>query len=181
MKVISDLFLEESALSGDIELKTGSFVTDTGKEDTGEILILGGFTAAYRCRDTTGFLNYSQESHKLYALSALPSRHIRKNLNQYMDGKSDGVYIDISRGGALRQITHRQSLLDQIRAGGLLVWPILGLGILALIITLERLFFLGRVHANADRVMGKVNELAAQGKWQQCDNMVGNEKKVPVF
>ena len=181
MKVVSDLFLEESSLSGDIELKTGTFISDTGREDTGEILILGGFTAAYRSRDTTGFLNYSQESGKLYALSALPPRHIRKNLNQYMDGRSDAVYIDISRGGALRQIAHRQSLSDQIKSGGLLVWPILALGVLALIITFERLLFLGKVHANADQVMGKVNDLAAQGQWEACDDIVGNEKKAPVF
>ncbi|MBI9090091.1 MAG: MotA/TolQ/ExbB proton channel family protein [Desulfobacterium sp.] len=181
MKVLSDLFLEESRLTGNVEIKEGTFINDQGEAETGEILTLGGFTAAYRSQGNTGFLNYSQESNKLYALSALPSRTVQRNLDRYMDGNEDAVYIDVSRGGALRQITHKQTFTDQVKKGGLLVWPILGLGLLALFIGLERTLFLGRVHANTDKVMGKVNTLAADGRWEDCDNMVKNEKKIPVY
>ncbi|SDU29142.1 MotA/TolQ/ExbB proton channel family protein [Desulfobacula phenolica] len=180
MKTISNLFLEESALAGGIELKPMNFVSDTGEKVRGDVLILGGFTAAYRLGDKTGFLNYSPEGNQLYALSALPSRHVRKTLDRYMSGESDSVFIDISRGGALRQITHKQSLKDQIQKGGLLVWPILALGMFAVFIGIERTFFLGRVHANTDKVMGKVNQLAAKGLWEDCNAMVG-EKKIPVY
>ncbi len=181
MKILSDLFLEESRLTGNVEIKAGTFINDQGEAETGEILTLGGFTAAYRSQGNTGFLNYSQESNKLYALSALPSWNVQRNLDRYMDGKGDAVYIDVSRGGALRQITHKQTFTDQVKKGGLLVWPILGLGLLALFIGLERTLFLGRVHANTDKVMGKVNTLAASGRWEDCDNMVRNEKKIPVY
>ncbi|MCG8643892.1 MAG: biopolymer transporter ExbB, partial [Desulfobacterales bacterium] len=91
MAALSTLFLEESTFTGGIELKNMPFVSDTGETVQGEVLILGGFTAAYRLGETTGFLNYSPESKRLYALSALPSRHIRKNINQYMGGMSDSV------------------------------------------------------------------------------------------
>jgi biopolymer transport protein ExbB len=181
MKILSDLFLEEARLTGNVEIKEGTFINDQGEAETGEILTLGGFTAAYRSQGDTGFLNYSQESNKLYALSALPSWNVQRNLDSYMDGKGDTVYIDVSRGGALRQITHKQTFTDQVKKGGLLVWPILGLGLLALFIGLERTVFLGRVHANTDKVMGKVNTLAADGRWEDCDNMVKNEKKIPVY
>ncbi len=180
MAALSTLFLEESTFTGGIELKTMPFVSDTGETVQGEVLILGGFTAAYRLGETTGFLNYSPESKRLYALSALPSRHIRKNINQYMGGMSDSVAIDISRGGALRQITHKQSFTDQVKRGGILVWPILALGLFAAFIGIERTIFLGRVHANTDKVMGEVNELAAKGLWDDCDAMVGH-KKIPVY
>lgn len=181
MKILSDLFLEETDFTGDVELNRGEYVSDTGEKATGTILTLGGFTAAYMDDKAAGFLNYSEESRKLHALSALPSWFIQKNLKAYMKGESDSVYIDISRGGALRQITHKQSLADRIKKGGLLVWPILALGVLALFIALERTLFLGRVHANTDRVMGKVNELAARGEWDTCDRMVNGEKKIPVY
>ena len=180
MEIISNLFLEESGFTGGIELKPMSFVTDTGETVQGDVLILGGFTAAYRLGERTGFLNYSSENSQLYALSALPSRHIRKNINRYMNGESDSVAIDISRGGALRQITHKLSFKDQVKKGGMLVWPILALGLFAVFIGIERTFFLGRVHANTDKVMGTVNQLAAKGMWKECDAMVG-AKKIPVY
>ncbi len=181
MKILSDLFLEEGRLTGNVEIKEGAFINDTGEAETGEILTLGGFTAAYRSKGKTGFLNYSPESNKLHALSALPSWNVQRNLDRYMNGEEDSVYIDVSRGGALRQITHKQTFVDQVKKGGLLVWPILGLGVLALFIAIERTLFLARVHANTDKVMGKVNTLAADGLWENCDNMVGNEKKIPVY
>ncbi|MCP4117176.1 MAG: biopolymer transporter ExbB [Desulfobacteraceae bacterium] len=181
MKILSDLFLEEGRLTGSVEIKEGAFINDAGEPETGEILTLGGFTAAYKSNGKTGFLNYSQESNKLYALSALPSWNVQRNLDRYMTGEEDAVYIDVSRGGALRQITHKQTFTDQVKKGGLLVWPILGLGLLALLIGIERTLFLARVHANTDKVMGKVNTLAADGRWEDCDNMVGNEKKIPVY
>lgn len=181
MKIISDLFLEESRITGEIEYKKGTFISEKGKVVEGDILNLGGFTAAYRYGNQTGFLKYSEESRNFQALSALPSWSLRKALNRYMDGESDSVPTDISRGGALLEISHRLTLEEQIRQGGILVWPILGLGVLALLIALERTFFLGRVHANTDRIMGKVNELAALGSWEACDKMVQGEKKIPVY
>ena len=180
MSAMADLFLEEMTLAGDIDIREMPMISDTGESVEGRVLSLGGFTWAYQREGVTGFLEYSEDTQKLYALSALPPRHIQKNLARYISGQSDDVYIDISRGGALKQITHRQSLKDQIEKGGLLVWPILGLGVFAILIGIERTLFLGRVHANTDKVMGRVNELAAQGDWERCRNIVG-EKKIPVY
>ncbi len=180
METIAALFLEEADLTSGIDLAETEFIAASGEKVQGQVLTLGGFTAAYRLGEETGFLNYSPESRQLYALSALPSRSIQKNLKSYMSGGTEDVFLDISRGGALRQITHKQSLKDQIRKGGMLVWPILALGILAVLVGIERGFFLWKVHSNTDTVMGRVNELAAQGKWDACDQMVGH-KKIPVY
>lgn len=179
MKIIADLYLQESAVNGDIEFKSMGFISDRGEQVEGDVLLLGGFTGAYRRGDKTGLLNHSGDGGQMFALSALPDRRIRKNLDRYMDGQSDSVFIDISRGGALRQITHKQNLGEQIQKGGVLVWPILALGVLALLIGIERTFFLGKVHANTDKIMGKVNKLAAKGEWKACDNMAGG-KNIPV-
>ena len=179
MQAIADLFLEEMKLTGGIDLSVMPFVSDTGETTRGKVLTLGGFTSAYSLNGKVGFLEYSPHSQKLYALAADPPRGVKKNLARYMAGQTDQVYIDISRGAALKQITHQQSLRDQIEKGGLLVWPILALGVLAVLIGIERMVFLGRVHSNTDKVMGTVNDLAARGAWGDCHNMVG-KKKIPV-
>lgn len=181
MNIVSELFLNEASLTGDVSLEEKDFVSASGVETRGDVLIMGGFTAVYHTEKETGFLKYSDKNHKLYALSAKPPWYIKKNLEKYINGKSDSVYIDMSRGGALRQLTHEQSFLDQIKQGGFLVWPILFLGLIAVMIVIERIWFLGKVHDNTDRVMGKVNELAALGKWQNCDQMVNGKKKIPVY
>lgn len=180
MDAIAELYFEESRLNGGIDLMEMDFLSGSGENVSGQVLTLGGFTAAFRRGDTVGFLKYASDTRQLYALPASPPWSVKKTLDKYMNGESDSVSIDISRGEALRQLTHRQSLKDQIRKGGLLVWPILALGAFAVFIGIERTFFLGRVHANTDTVMGRVNELAAQGEWEQCDKMVGR-KKIPVY
>ncbi len=180
MDALAELFLEEMSLTGGIDIRTMPFISDAGETVEGRVLSLGGFTWAYEKDGKAGFLEYSQDTKKLYALSALPSMGIQKNLSGYMNGNTNTVYIDISRGGALKQITHQQTLKDQIEKGGALVWPILALGVFAIAIGIERTLFLGRVHANTDKVMGRVNDLAAQGAWDDCQKIVGRET-VPVY
>jgi len=58
--------------------------------------------------------------------------------------------MDISKGGALRQLTHQLNLIDQIPKGGPIVWPIVGILIIAVLIILERVFFLLRKRVNED-------------------------------
>lgn len=180
MQNIASLYFKEARLTAGIDIQEMDFISSTGENVSGKVLTLGGFTAAYELDKQTGFLNYSNDTLKLYALPADPSFNIRKALTKYMNGNADSVYIDISRGEALRQITNKQSLQEQIKQGGVIVWPILGLALIAVLIGFERGFFLRRVHANTDVVMGKVNNLAAKGDWEQCNKIVGT-KKIPVY
>ena len=177
LKTITNLFFKLMKSSGEVVLYKGPFVNRSGIEQNGNILIIGGFTAAYTTGGETGFLNYSEGSHRLFALSALPSWTIRRNLKQYMKGKSEDVYLDLSKGAALRQITHKLTLAEQIKKGGIIVWPILLIGLVALILIVERGIFLKRVHTNTDRLMGKVNELASKGKWEECQELLLKERK----
>ncbi|MDL1964126.1 MAG: MotA/TolQ/ExbB proton channel family protein [Deltaproteobacteria bacterium] len=179
-KTITDLFFQETAISGDVVMRTGSFIDRSGVKQTGDILTIGKFTAAYTTGKETGFLRYSEGSHQLFALSALPSWSIRRNFKKYTQGKTEDVVLDFSGGAALRQITHKSTLIDQIKNGGPIVWPILAIGLFAFIIAGERIIFLKGVHANTDRVMGKVNELALEGKWKECDDTVKDKKGRPV-
>ena len=180
-KTITDLFFQEMSLSGEVILRKGSFVDRSGVTTDGDILTIGKFSAAYKTGKEVGLLNYSEGGRKFIALSALPSWLVQRNLKKYMRGKTDDVYLDFSGGAALRQITHKTTLINQIKDGGPIVWPILAIGFFALILAVERTIFLRGVHTNTDQVMGKVNELALQGKWQECDDIVKDEKGRPVY
>ncbi len=181
LKTITDLFFQEMELSGEVVLQKGSFINHSGRSQTGDILSIGKFTGVYRTDKETGFLKYSEASSRFFSLSAMPSWSIQRNLKKYMLGKTDAVYLDFSGGAALRQITHKLTFVERIKNGGLIVWPILALGLLAFIIVVERTVFLKRVHANADLVMNTVNELALQGKWKKCEEIVKDKTGRPVY
>ncbi|MBW2011936.1 MAG: DUF3450 family protein [Deltaproteobacteria bacterium] len=180
IRKMEDLLFEEITKSGEVRVEHGPILNRSGEETTADILVLGNFSAAYRLSNETGFLIYSDTSKRFFALSKLPSSRIAKKIKQYLAGQSEDVPIDISRGGALRQLTHHLSLGEQIKKGGPIVWPILGIGVLALLIIIERLSYLLRMRVNGDGLMQNVCDLALKQDWQGCINICTQLKKKPV-
>jgi biopolymer transport protein ExbB len=182
IRLLADFYLDEAKRSGEVSLREGTFVDRTGADRAGKLLMLGKFTAVYNDGEETGFLSYSEDGRRFRALSALPSWYTRRNLERYVHGNEEAVYLDLSGGAALRQITHKPSLMDQIQSGGPIVWPILGLALLALILVVERFVYLNRVHGNTDRLMENMNRMAENGEWGRCEELVrkheGRERPV---
>jgi biopolymer transport protein ExbB len=169
---MGDLFFEEIRLSGEVRLREGTLVDRNGQDRPGRILTLGKFTAVYDDGKEVGFLRYSEDGQRFYALSALPSWWMRRNLRRYLEGKEEAVYVDLSGGGALRQITHKPDLWEELRSGGPIVVPIVAIGLFALLIVFERTVYLRRVRGNTDRLMDEMNRLASQGDWQSCQGLL---------
>jgi biopolymer transport protein ExbB len=97
-----------------------------------------------------------------------------------MEGKSEAVPMDISRGGALRQLTHRLSLWEQIPKGGVIVWPILGILVLGVVIIIERVLFLLRKRFDTEGLINRINVLASDLKWDDCRQICYEHIKKPV-
>lgn len=174
---MAEAMFDEIKMSGQVGLHEAEFIGRDGVEATGNILTLGRFTAAYDQGGEVGYLNWSAESGRFYALTDLPRGNIGRNLRGYLQGERDVVPIDLSGGSALRQISHQTDFVEQVQAGGPIVWPILGLAVAALLIVLARIFYLNRIHANTDRFMGEVNEYAAQGDWEAAEGLVTRHRK----
>jgi len=179
VSTIATLLLDQAERSGEVAVRDGPFKGRDGTDQTGTVLRLGTFTAMYRTPNETGFLEYSTTDHDLEqherpfsALAALPPRRVRGQINRYLDGGSDDAPIDFSGGLALQQLTQGISVVEQLRAGGPLVYPIGFIALLALVIIVERAIYLHRVYGNTDRVMGEVNELASRGDWDAAEKFV---------
>jgi biopolymer transport protein ExbB len=154
--------------AGEVTLTRGPIVDRSGNSVQADILALGNFTAAYRTKEETGFLSHSDAGRKLFALSRLPDGRMQRQLRRYMEGKSDAVPMDISRGAALTQLTHELSLWGEIPKGGPLVWPILAILVLAIGITVERIIFLLRKRMDTDRLARAIEALAGRRDWPAC-------------
>jgi biopolymer transport protein ExbB len=168
IRKMTETLFDQIKMSGEVTLKKGIMVNRAGREVEADILALGCFTAAYRLGGEVGFLNYSEAGQKLYALSRLPSGRLQKQISHYMEGRDEAVPVDISRGAALRQLTHELSLWQQIPKGGPIVWPILAILGLGIAIVIERVIYLLRRRFDADSVIGRIDALAAHQDWDAC-------------
>ena len=168
IRKMTETLFDQIKMSGEVSLKKGIMVNRAGGEVEADILSLGCFTGAYRLGREVGFLNYSEAGQKLYALSRLPSGRLQKQISHYMEGRDEAVPMDVSRGAALRQLTHELSLWQQIPKGGPIVWPILAILGLGVAIVIERVIFLLRRRFDADSMIDRINDLAAHQNWDAC-------------
>jgi len=177
------VYFDEIKRSGQVGLVKGEYIGRDGENHTGAILTLGKFTSVYQGDEETGFLNYSPKSQRFFALSNLPPGGIQSNLEDYINGETEAVTIDISGGAALRQISHQTGFIEHIQAGGPIVWPIIIIALAALGIVIYKIGFLKKVHGQTDKIMGCVNELASRGDWDGCKDIVRKHegKKMPVI
>ncbi|MBU2500841.1 MotA/TolQ/ExbB proton channel family protein [bacterium] len=180
---MADVFFDEIARGQQVTLAAGDFIGRDGKQTRGDVLQLGKFTTVYRTGDEIGFLNWQPDGGQLFALAALPPRGVRSSLEAYLEGRSAEVPVDMSGGAALRQLTHRTGFVEQLQAGGPIIWPIGLIALAALVIVIAKIVFLNRVHGNTDRIMGRVTDLAAQGDWDGCERIMAENagKNWPVI
>jgi biopolymer transport protein ExbB len=177
------VMLTEFDLNGRVALHQGDFIGRDGERATGTIMTLGPFTAAYELPNEAGFLNWTPGAQTFFATSELPGGSVGRNLGSYLKGESDLVPIDLSGGDAVRQIAYKISFLEQFETGGPVVWPILGVAIVALFLVITRAWHLNRIHANTDHFMNEFNTMAARGDWAAADDMVARHAKrhMPVI
>lgn len=162
LKALFDLYFADLRAGAEKVRFAGSILDRGGRQVDADIIRLGHLTALHRSAAGTGYLTLSPASGRAVA-AAVPSGRISRNLRAYFDGKTDQVYADISGGAAIRQLARRETMLDQLRSGGLLVIPILLVGLVALALTVERLLFLAKVRHNTDDLMSRVTDLVTRG------------------
>lgn len=179
--IIADLYLDEIVAGAAIKRSQNSFIGLDGHLEKGEIVRLGALSTIYQSSvdKKCGYAVYGPENDALLAVSK-PGWQVAKSLKKFIAGESNAVYLDFSGGDAVRRLALTPSAWERLRSGGVLVWPILLVGLVALIFSLERFLFLSRVKSNTDKVMGKIVELVREGKFSHSLELLEN-KKGPVF
>lgn len=69
-----------------------------------------------------------------------------------------------------------KDLFQQFQSGGVIMWPILLLGIISLAILVERYFILRRIHTNADRLMKGVGKAIEVQSWDEARALCSRNK-----
>ena len=184
---IVDTFFEEIKSSGEVKITMTDIIDRQGTEQQAKVLTLGNFTGIYMLEKASGskieigFLLYSDQSQRLFALSRLPSPGMTAKMTAYFKGESPDMPMDISKGGALRQLTHKLNLAEQVPKGGPIIWPILIILCLAFLILGERLLFFTLKQIRVEPLMAKLRNLVAKNNWKECENLLllKKEKLIP--
>lgn len=180
IRSLVDIFFEHIKGSGEIRKRTGKFISEKGDEVEGEILRIGDFMALYRFDGSIGCLQYDEKSGHLISIPAKLTWLTRRAFRKYFDGKSDHLPLDLSGGAVFRQLTHRRTVMDWLESGGLLVWPILLIGLVALVLVVERLFFLGHLNGDTDEIMARVDTMITKGLWDDCRAFCSAHSRIPT-
>jgi len=162
-----EIAFDDMHASRQIMHRQGAFINRQGRQIQGQIFRFGHIDAIYQHAESVGYLSPSPASGRLMAAAPPPWR-IRRNLDAYVNGRTEAVYVDISGGAAIGRLARRAGWWEQIKTGGVLVWPIVLVGLVALLLMTERLIFLGRVRQNTDRLMTQVTELVLAGDFGQA-------------
>ena len=179
MQVMAELFFSEMASSGQVMMPQASYTDSAGREQSGAILLVGPFLAALAADDPV-LVRYDPQSRGFSVAGASLPWSMERQLDSYLRGETEHVPLDLSAGAALEQLVRQKGFWERIRGGGVLVWPILLLAVVAVLIGLERAWFLKRVHDNTDRTMSEVHNRAENGDWEGCQKLIAG-RRTPVY
>ena len=176
------LLLEEMAASGLVVRRQGQFIGADGQDKTGELARIGAFTEAYRLEDgTMGFVRPSSDGTKLVAVQGEPGWSLANVMEAFFEQESDVFPVDISNGAALARLSQEQKSVAQwLSAGGLLVWPIILVGVIALALVAERFYTLSRIRGNSDRNMQRILSMVHKGEWEKCRTFCQEQSSFPT-
>lgn len=168
LTALLELGFSDIAEGARIVRREGEIVGRDGSPVSAEILRLGHLAAIYRGENGIGYLLPGADGSRLLA-SGKPSVWVRRNLNQAMESNlaeaKVAAYLDITGGGAVRQLARDSDLWERVREGGFLIWPILLVGVVSFLLTIERIIFLGRVRQNTDHLMTRVTAMVDDGNF----------------
>ena len=170
------LFEQGCALArrlGEVRVRRGSYFGPDGSEKQGDLLWLSRVAATSLDRESGG------------ALEPVGAGALRVNRSGAADGARALVegrrpalvtmFLFDPQQGAKGEATGDRTLVDTFLSGGLVMWPILALAILALIIALERLVVLVRARPRG-RLVRRVGERIGRGQWSEAARCCQGER-----
>lgn len=167
MAGLLNMYFEDMTAGAENIRYRGTILDRGGEEVQAEIIRLGHIAAMYKTDQATGFLTLSPGSNRLL-MSGDPGYFVNRSLTSFLKGEQTTTPLDISGGVAINQLSRTETLKDRLKSGGVLVFPILLVGLVAIVLTIERVIFLSQVRQNTDALMTNVTELVLDGDFDKA-------------
>ncbi len=174
------LMQQEMTETGKIVRFPATVITSDGREEEMDVVRVGGFNIVSRGK----YLMYSPETGNVSELSRQPQGRFTKTTGNLHDAADGSVTfgIDPTRGQILATYVDRPDLRERIAQGGIIGYILIGLGIVGLLLALERLVMLGvasrKVTAqlksgtpSSDNPLGRVLIAAGENREKDIDTL----------
>lgn len=181
--VTSLLFVELEHISR-ISIMPGMVTLPDGTQAEAEILRVGAMLSAARTADGRYiYLQPVDGGKRLLQVQADIPASITLLAEQAFAPGAAMVPVEFSEGAVFRRYINKKSLLEHITEGGLLAWPILGLGALGLLFGLWRYAKLLRTRFGNNDVLSEFFHLVRGNKLDNAKKLLEANKQpnVPVY
>jgi biopolymer transport protein ExbB len=168
IQLMTDVIFDEIRRNGTIVAAEQGYVDAAGRQTRGEVIRIGAFNALYRRDGKVGYLEYIPSKQALHELSVTPPQEMISAAAAFAAGKAPDLYVDISAGGAFRQLTDMPTWYEQLQAGGALMYPLIAVGLIALLIIIERLMVLVREGRESESLARKITPLLDAKKYNDA-------------
>lgn len=176
LTILADMAFSEIELASTPHVKEGTFVGRDGNSVQGKIITLGRFLNGYVTDSEAGYLWPSKSAEQMIAYPSLPEKSAKKILAEFSSGDSDLVSLDLSGGAAMAKFAQKSGISERVKEGGPLVWPILVIGLVAIVIIFERLLTILRSYSHSDQTMSLIEKHSAGNNWDSLTKITKETK-----
>lgn len=162
-----EMYFNELAATATVTQYSSTIIGADGELTDAEIIRAGTSSAIYKTADDKfGFLQLTGDGRQSKSVTGTSS-HLQDTISAaFIDGGN--MPLDFSHGAAFIRFIAEKDLWSKISDGGALVWPILGIGFIALLIAFERFFTLSRFRRSSPKELSEFLEHTRTGDWDKC-------------
>ena len=158
MRALWQLLIQEVAYSGTISRFNHKVIDPDGTSYDAEVVRIGSFNVV----TDDLYLNYLSESDSLIELARQPEGYVRAtaaDMTSAAPGEKVDFTIDPSRGALLGLLVQSPSLMERIEQGGTVGYAIICVGIIGLLIVLERFLRISSITSRMKKQLKNLDEV----------------------
>lgn len=154
--------------AGRAQVSTEPFVDGHGVKRSGEVARLGWFGIMHSEDGEVGYLRWDPVLGGLAAVPGETPGDAASSAAEWLEGKGTLAPLDMSGGAVFEGFSDGRGVAGWLRAGGVLVWPILFAGAVAVLLVLERLVVLLRMKHSRNGLVPTLQSLLAESGEGAC-------------
>ncbi|MFA9394176.1 MAG: MotA/TolQ/ExbB proton channel family protein [Halodesulfovibrio sp.] len=166
-----EMYFNELQATADVSRYSSTIIGSDGQPMDVEIIRTGTSSAVYQSSTgEAGFLQLTGDGTVSQSVNGISSQ-LSGTISAAFAGEQF-LPLDFSHGAAFIRFIAEEDTWKKIAAGGALVWPILGIGAIALLLAIERFITLSRLRRSSPKELTVILEHAEQGEWEECHTLL---------
>lgn len=179
IRTLTSIWFRELSASSEVRKEKNICVAPDGSDRKGTVTRLGTLGAFFTDnKGNTTFLRPSTGGR----LEMVPGDFggAVDAAENFAAGRSKAAPLDFSHGEVFKRFKDESGILTSLLNGGVLVWPILLVGLIGFALAGERFFTLSRIRTCPDCKMGTALDWALKGDLKRCASCLGDKGNTPT-